>query len=48
MGLHFLDTCLASMSQIFSHVTAAFADPTAPIMVRVCVTCDVWRVACDV
>ena len=36
MGLYFLDTCLASMSQIFSHVTAAFADPTAPIMVRVC------------
>ena len=36
MGLFFLDTCLASMSQIFGHVTKAFNDPTSPIMLRVC------------
>ena len=36
MGLHFLDICLASMSQIFGHVTKAFDDPTSPIMLRVC------------
>ncbi len=36
MGLHFLDACMSSMSQIFSHVTKAFNDPTSPIMLRVC------------
>jgi hypothetical protein len=36
MGLHFLDICLSSMSQIFGQVTKAFNDPTVPIMLRVC------------